>query len=42
MKRIKLESVLHALESLEPEVKLEENMRWKAKLPLQKMLELAR
>lgn len=42
MKRIKLESVLHALESLDPEVELEEELRQKAKLPLQRMLELAK
>lgn len=42
MKRIKLESVLHALENLDPEVELEEELRQKAKLPLQRMLELAK
>ncbi len=41
MKRIKLEGVLHALESLSTEVELDEDMRLKAKEPLQKMLELA-
>lgn len=41
MKRISLESVLHALETLDPEVKLDEEMRQRAKLPLQRMLELA-
>ena len=41
MKRIKLEGVLHALETLSPEVELDEAMRLKAKEPLQKMLELA-
>lgn len=40
MKRISLDSVLHALESLDPEVELDEEMRQKAKLPLQRMLEL--
>lgn len=38
---ISLESVLHALETLDPEVKLDEEMRQRAKLPLQRMLELA-
>ncbi|MCI7812439.1 MAG: quinolinate synthase NadA [Lachnospiraceae bacterium] len=42
MKRIKLESVLHALESLTPEVQLEEEIRRKAEIPLQRMLELAK
>lgn len=41
MKRIKAESVLNALESLTPEVELEEEMRVKAERPLQRMLELA-
>ena len=41
MKRISLESVLHALETLDPEVELDEEMRQRAKLPLQRMLELA-
>ena len=42
MKRIQVESVLHALETLAPEVELEEKLRLKAELPLQRMLELAR
>lgn len=42
MKRIKLESVLQALENLNPEVELEEDIRQKAERPLQKMLELAK
>lgn len=42
MKRIHLESVLTALQSLEPEVELEEELRKKAERPLQKMLELAK
>lgn len=42
MKRIKPESVLHALESLDPEVNLEEELRLKAERPLQRMLELAK
>lgn len=41
MKRIQLESVLSALETLEPEVELAEEVRLKAYSPLQKMLELA-
>ena len=42
MKRIHLESVLTALQSLKPEVELEEELRKKAERPLQKMLELAK
>lgn len=42
MKRIKPEGVLNALESLSPEVELDEEVRVKAEIPLQKMLELAR
>lgn len=42
MKRIHLESVLTALQSLEPEVELKEELRKKAERPLQKMLELAK
>jgi quinolinate synthase len=42
MKRIKLESVLNALETLNPEVTLSEELRVKAELPLQRMLELAK
>jgi quinolinate synthase len=42
MKRIKLESVLNALETLDPEVTLSEELRVKAELPLQRMLELAK
>lgn len=41
MKRITLEKLLHALETMEPEVVLEEEMRQKAYAPLAKMLELA-
>lgn len=41
MKRITLEKLLHALETMEPEVTLEEDMRQKAYVPLAKMLELA-
>lgn len=41
MKKVRLESVVSALESLEPEVELEESLREKAKLPLEKMLVLA-
>lgn len=41
MKRIQLESVLNALESLNPEVELDEELRQKAGLPLKRMLELA-
>ena len=42
MKRIRLESVVEALETLGPEVELGEKMRLKAALPLQRMLELAK
>lgn len=42
MKRIKPASVLHALESLEPEVELEEEISVRARVPLQRMLELAK
>ncbi len=42
MKRIKLKSVLESLQILSPEVKLEENLRQKAELPLKRMLELAK
>lgn len=41
MKKIKLESVLNALQSLSPEVELDEELRKKAELPLKRMLELA-
>lgn len=41
MKRIRLESVIHALETLNPEVNLNEEMGRKAKEPLKRMLELA-
>lgn len=42
MKKITLEKVLHALETLEPEVTLPEELRVKANAPLVKMLELAK
>lgn len=42
MKRIQLSAVLHALETLEPKVELEEEIRKRAELPLQRMLELAK
>lgn len=41
MKKVRLESVLSALETLEPEVELEEKLRERAKLPLERMLALA-
>lgn len=41
MKRIKPEGVIQALETLAPEVVLDEEIRKKANLPLKKMLELA-
>ncbi len=42
MKKITLEKVLHALETLKPEVTLPEELRVKANAPLVKMLELAK
>lgn len=42
MKKITLEKVLHALETLEPEITLPEELRVKANAPLVKMLELAK
>ena len=41
MKKVRLESVLSALQNLAPEVELEEEMRNAAKFPLERMLELA-
>ena len=41
MKRISLEGVAQALETLEPEVELPEDLRVKAELPLKRMLEYA-
>lgn len=41
MKRITLEKLLHALETMEPEITLDEEMRKKAYVPLARMLELA-
>lgn len=42
MKKVTLEKVLSALESLDPEVTLSEEMRTKAEAPLKRMLELAK
>lgn len=42
MKKITLESIVKSLESLEPEVFVEEELRLKALKPLEKMLELAK
>ncbi len=42
MKRIRLESVLHALQTLEPVVTLDAELSEKARLPLARMLELAK
>lgn len=42
MKRITLDSVVSALESLDPEVELDAELSEKAKLPLKRMLELAK
>lgn len=41
MKRVNLEGVLNALETLSPEVELDEDVRLKAHAPLKRMLELA-
>ena len=41
MKKVRLESVVSALENREPEVELEESLQEKAKLPLERMLILA-
>lgn len=41
MKKISLEKVLHALETLEPVVEIDEQLRVKAMKPLNRMLELA-
>ena len=41
MKMVRLEGVKEALETMQPEVNLEEEMRQKAALPLEKMLKLA-
>lgn len=42
MKKISLEKVLHALETLEPMVEIDEQLRMKAAKPLSRMLELAK
>ena len=42
MKKISLEKVLHALETLEPIVEIDEQLRRKATKPLSRMLELAK
>lgn len=42
MKKISLEKVLHALETLEPVVEIDEQLRIKAMKPLNRMLELAK
>ncbi len=42
MKRITLEKVKLALEDMEPEMNLEEELRVKANKPLVRMLELAK
>ena len=41
MKRVTLDKVLHALETMEPELTLADDVMTKALVPLQKMLELA-
>ena len=41
MKMVRLEGVKEALETMQPEVNLGEEMRQKAALPLEKMLKLA-
>lgn len=40
--KISLEKVLHALETLEPIVEIDEQLRIKAMKPLNRMLELAK
>lgn len=42
MKKISVEKVLHALETLEPIVEVDEQLRIKAARPLSRMLELAK
>lgn len=42
MKKISAEKVLCALETLEPKVEIDENLRVKAAKPLNRMLELAK
>ena len=42
MKKITLEKVVHAMEEMEPEVTMDEELRVKANAPLVKMLELAK
>ncbi len=40
MKKITLESILEALESMMPRVELNENLMNRARLPIERMLEL--
>lgn len=42
MKKITLEKVVRAMEEMEPEVTMDEELRVKADAPLVKMLELAK
>lgn len=42
MKKISLEKVLRAMETLEPVVEIDEQLRIKAAKPLSRMLELAK
>ena len=42
MKKITLEKVVRAMEEMEPEVTMDEELRVKANAPLVKMLELAK
>ena len=42
MKLVTMDKVLHALETMDQEVIMPEDMMEKARIPLQKMLELAK
>jgi quinolinate synthase len=42
MKKITLEKVLNSLETLEPKIRLSEDIIKKAKKPLQKMMQIGR
>jgi quinolinate synthase len=42
MKKITLQKVLKSMESLEPKIDLSEDIMQKAKMPLQKMMDIGR
>ena len=42
MKKINLEKVLNSLETLEPKIKIPDEIMKKAKLPLQRMMQIGR